>query len=103
MDKDVKELLDWFKDEKSDICLHNFVSLHENPVDRKTLLKIFTAEQLTFLKKFAATIIFQIDDWHNELDDESHKDIRADIKKLKAQFRNHRHDLSKNFCGKAEY
>ena len=103
MDKDVKELLEWFKDEESDMILSSFVSLLENTADKKALAKIFSNEQLAFLKKFAETIIYQIDGWHNEEDEESHKDIRKDLKKFKAQFRNHRHNNTESYGGKAEY
>ena len=103
MDKDVKDVVDFWEDEDSDANLWELTTYFDTPVDRKTFEKIFTKEQTVFLGCLLKQIIWALDEWHNKNDEDSHKDIRNKLKKLAAQFRNHRHDTSKVFSGRAEY
>lgn len=103
MDKDVKEFLEFLTDKDTDCNLWELETYLNDPKERKTLLKIFSPDLLTFLQGFLKHLIYATDKWHNEEDESSHEDIRAQIRKLQAQFRNHRHDYSKAYTGKAEY
>ena len=103
MDKDVKETLDFWQDKDTTSSLWEWDSYFGNKIDRDTFEKIFTKEQTIFLERLIKDMVWALDEWHNKDDEDSHKDIRNKLKKLAAQFRNHRHDTSKVFSGRAEY
>jgi len=101
MDKDVKDFLDWL--ESDDVNIWELDNYLKDKHEQKTLNKIFTNEQLIILRAIIRHSIWSLDEWHNEKDEESHADIREQIRKLEARFRNHRHETTKKFSGKAEY
>jgi len=103
MDKDIKDFLDWLEDEDSDSNIWELESLLGNKHDQKMLNKIFNNEQLVLIKRIVKDVVWALDEWHNKKDEESHADIRQKINKLEARFRNHRHETTKKFSGKAEY
>lgn len=66
-------------------------------------LSVFTDQQIDVLAEILDMLDFRMN-WHNEdADQEEHKNIRQKIDKLEARFRNHRHEMTRNFCGRAEY
>lgn len=103
MDKNVTEFLKWLSD-KSEYADNYIWSIDDalQGSEFTTLKKIFTEEQAVVIRAIVKQTVHMVD-WHNKNDDESHNDIRKKIDKLQAQFRNHRHDSSKNLGGKAEY
>lgn len=101
MDKDVKEFLAWL--ESGDCNIWELSNYFADKHEQEMLAKIFSKEQLTLLKAIMKHSTWALDEWHNKNDEESHKDIREQMRKLEARFRNHRHEMTKNFCGKAEY
>ena len=103
MDKDVDDFLEWITDSGEHASIWAIDGSLNNKDDFKIFQKIFTEEQAVFLRVLIKRIIWMVDKWHNEQDEECHKGIRQKIDKLQAQFRNHRHDFSKKFSGKAEY
>lgn len=101
MDKDVKEFLDFLKGDECNIWeLGNYF---EDKEDAELLKKIFNPVQFEVLKVIVSKTIWALDEWHNQKDDSAHQDIRDKIAKIEAHLRNHRHDYSKTFTGKAEY
>ena len=103
MDKDVEDVLEFWKDKETDSNLWDLTAYFDSKIDRDTFEKIFTKEQAIFLGRFLKNVIWAIDEWHNKKDEESHNDIRTKLNKTEARLRNHRHDTSKMFSGKAEY
>ena len=101
-EKEIKDYLDWIGDLES--CnLWEIESAFDNKKDFETLTKILGERPAKFMRGLIKHIVFALFTWHNEKDEESHIDIRNTIDKLRAQFRNHRHDTSTTFSGKAEY
>ena len=66
-------------------------------------LGVFNEAQIEVLLELVELVKFRLEEWHSRDDTESHKDIRNKLEKLEARFRNHRHETSRTFCGKAEY
>lgn len=66
-------------------------------------LNIFSETQRQVLRDLLDFLWWRLEEWHNQEDDESHKDIRKKVEKLDARLRNHRHEYSRAFTGKAEY
>ena len=101
-EKELKDYLNWIVDPEA--CnLWDVEDAFDNKLDFETLKKILGEKQAIFMRGLIKHILYSLFTWHNEKDEESHPDIRGKIDKLQAQFRNHRHDYSKNFTGKAEY
>ena len=113
MDKDVEEMLEWLKDTAgdvaniwgmSDLITQPSAKKNENGFsDAETLRKIFTDEQLEFIRILVNNVINAINFHNTDSLAEAHKDIQADIEKLEAKLRNHRHELDKTYSAKAEF
>ena len=113
MEKDVKELLEWLEDTQgdvasiwgmSDVITDPSIKKNDNGFsDAETLRKIFTEEQLAFVKILVNNIIKAIVFHNTESLAESHMDIRKDIEHLDAKLRNHRHDTTKQYSAKPEF
>ena len=64
----------------------------------------FSENQIETLIQILDFLQFRLEEWHNSDDTEgSHTNMRSQLKKMDAHLRNHRHDYSKTFTGKAEY
>ena len=100
-DKELEDYFAWLIDEE--INLWDIDEAFHNDKDFKMIQKILGEKQALFFKALIHRFVYAIFEWHNKEDEESHSDIRANISKLEARFRNHRHETSKTFCGKAEY
>jgi len=99
MKKDVKEELEYIEQEAT---LWDIQNILKNKADLEIIKKIFPDEkQLRFLKSLVSCIIDALE-YHDEDDPEAHQDIRGKINELSEKLQNHRHDVSKQFCGKAE-
>ncbi len=109
MDEKVKDLLEWFEDQNSDVStLWGLQETINNPRDDKvesdkaTLLKIFNEEQLCFIKILINDVVSALK-FHSEDDDSVHPDMREQLKTSDAKLRNHRHELDKSFSAKPEF
>ena len=102
LDKDLKEFLDHLEDKDSDLTIWEYEGCFGNKLDRKTIEKLFTPNQVIFLERLISDIVAGMT-FHDETDDGHYKDIREKLNKTEARLRNHRHDHSKNYSGKAEY
>jgi hypothetical protein len=109
MDKDVKDILDWFQDKEGDgsnlwEMSSFFEGLNEkyNADDKTAMLKVFNEEQLAVVTQILKNVVHALE-FHGTEDDGTHPDLREQIKKVDAKLRNHRHELNKNFSAKAEF
>jgi hypothetical protein len=101
-EKDKKaDMFSWIDNEDSDFMIYECDALFDDYKD--VLETIFSPEQVRVLKCLVREIVWWVD-FHNNEDTEAHsKTIQSDMNKFKAQFRNHRHDNTKNYGGKPEY
>lgn len=100
-EKQLKDTFEWLLDKDT-----NFFDLEdafENPIDFKIITELFGEKQAKFYKALIKKLSYIIFEWHNKNDGDSHEDLRTKLSKLDAHLRNHRHDYSKAFSGKAEY
>ena len=99
-----KKLLEYLTNFNPKETLLNIWGLEEtfaDPNEREILLTIFTKEQLEVIH----AIVFstkQAIDFHDSFES-SHEKLRTKMTKNEARLRNHRHEMSKNYSGKAEY
>lgn len=100
-EKKRKETFEWLIDK--DTNLWDIQDAFNNKDDFVLFKEIFGETQAKFFKALLNKTIYAIFEWHNEKDEESHQDIRNLMRKMDARLRNHRHDHSKAFTGKAEY
>jgi hypothetical protein len=109
MDKDVKDLLDWFEDKESDASTlwglaKNINDPRQDKVknDKATLLKIFNEEQLRLIKILLNDVLSALA-FHRDEDDSAHPNIRDKLSNVDAKLRNHRHNLDQTYSAKAEF
>ena len=100
-EKQLKEMVEWLIDK--DTNLWDIQDAFNNKDDFALFKEIFGEVQAKFFKALLNKTIYALFTWHNEKDEESHQDIRNKVSKLDARLRNHRHDFSKTYTGKAEY
>jgi hypothetical protein len=99
MDKETQEMMDYLT--SKDRNLWDFQNLFNDEQESKVLLAMFPEPFFTMLKVLINKIVAAYD-FHDTFE-EAHNDFRQDVKGLEAKLRNHRHELNKNFSGKAEF
>jgi hypothetical protein len=113
MEKDIKELLEWLADKNgdvasiwgmSDVITEPNTKKNENGFsDAETLHKIFTDEQLSFIRILVSNVIKAFEFHNNDSLAEAHPEIKEELEKIDAKLRNHRHDTTKQFSAKPEF
>jgi len=100
----LKDFLDFLIDEDSDYNLWELEILlkSEHKDDKRLLEQIFTPEQTMFMRALVSYVVYTIDEWHNKDDDESHQDIRTELRELREEFKQHRHDTTQTYSGTPE-
>lgn len=101
-DKELKDYFDWLTDEKQNLWI--IEEAFDNKKGFELIKEILGEKQARFFKSLIKRVMYALFEWHDKEDtDGSHKDIRSQLKKMDARLRNHRHETSRTFCGKAEY
>lgn len=100
-EKKKKETFEWLINK--DTNLWDIQDAFNNKLDFVLFKEIFGEVQAKFFRALLNKFIYALFKWHGKDDEESHQDIRSQLKKMDARLRNHRHDYSKAFTGKAEY
>lgn len=106
MEKDVKELLDYLTDEKTEgSTLWGMEDEIADPTDeasKAAMEKLFTPEQLIFIHQLLKNVISALK-FHDSKDSSPHEDLTNQIENIDAKLRNHRHDLNKQYSAKPEF
>ncbi len=89
--------------ERKDISFYDVLSAITNNTDGKLLGQTFTSEQWRIIRALAKAVNDFIEFHTSGDDDEPHKNIKAEIEKVDARLRNHRHETGKVFSAKAEF
>lgn len=113
MEKDIKDMLEWLEDKNGDgSTLWGMNDLLTEPntkkndyngfSDAETLHKIFTEEQLEFVRIIVNNVVKALA-FHRDEDDGVHPFLKDKLDNTDAKLRNHRHNLDQTYSAKAEF
>lgn len=100
MTDELEDLLKYIEEE--DTTIWEIKDLFHSKTDRKILETVFTKDQQRVLQAIINKILNAVFEWHDEKDDECHRDIREKIAELEKAFWKHRHDFSVSYSGRPE-